>query len=186
MTASATFIDGVNELRDALESDDAFETWYGRTAPRVRGYLATRCGDDPTIADELLQETIITAIDRRATFDGRSDVVAWLCGIARHKLADHFRRLERDERRRMRLEIREIELDRSGAPPSLDDRTAIAEAMRSLPAAQRAVLIFAVLDDRPIGEVARLLHRSTSATESLLHRARTGFKRAYRGEALDD
>jgi len=186
MTASATVIEGLNELRDALASDDAFEAWYGRTAPRVRAYLHTRCGDDAVLAEELLQETVIAAIDRRSRFDGRSDVVAWMCGIARHKLADHFRRLEREERRRIQLEIREIEFERTDRGVELDERTAIVDAIASLPAAQRAVLIFAVLDDRPIAEVARLIGRSRSATESLLHRARVAFKTAYRGEALDD
>ena len=179
-------MDGVNELRNALASDDAFEAWYGRTAPRVRAYLLTRCGDDAVLADELLQETVIAAIDRRSRFDGRSDVVAWMCGIARHKLADHFRRLEREERRRIQLQVQEIEFERSAREGGLEDRTAIVEAIAALPAAQRAVLTFAVLDDRPIVEVARLIGRSSSATESLLHRARAGFKRAYRGEAFDD
>ena len=45
MTASATFLEGVNELRESLESDDAFAAWYGRTAPRVRAYLITRAVD---------------------------------------------------------------------------------------------------------------------------------------------
>lgn len=187
MTASTTFLEGVDEFRAALASNEAFEAWYRRTSPRVFAYLLSRCGNDPGLADELLQETLIAAIDQRARYDGRSDTVAWLCGIARHKLADHFRRLERDERRRMQLEIHEIEVERPAmTAPDLDDRAAITEALRSLPAAQQAVLVFAVLDDRPIAEVARLMHRSGSATQSLLHRARTAFRRAYRGEALDD
>jgi RNA polymerase sigma-70 factor (ECF subfamily) len=187
MTASATYLEGIDQFRAALESDVAFEAWYRRTSPRVYAYLLTRCGNDPTLADDLLQQTLIAAIDHRARYDGRSDVVAWLCGIARHKLADHFRRLERDDRRRMQLEIHEIVAEVSvDARPDLDERTAIGEALRSLPAAQQAVLVFAVLDDRPIAEVARLMRRSTSATQSLLHRARIAFRRAYRGEDLDD
>jgi RNA polymerase sigma-70 factor, ECF subfamily len=181
MTASATFLEGVDEFRAALASNEAFDAWYRRTSPRVFAYLLSRCGNDPALADELLQETLVSAIDQRARYDGRSDVVAWLCGIARHKLADHYRRLERDERRRIQLEIQQIDVERPLATArGLDDRAAIAEALASLPAAQKAVLVFAVLDDRPVPEVARLMHRSTSATQSLLHRARTSFRR-YRG-----
>ena len=184
MTASATFIDGVDEFREALATDDAFEAWYRRTGPRVYAYLLTRCGNDRALADELLQETLIAAIDQRARYDGRADVVAWLCGIARHKLADHFRRLERDERRRIHVEVERLDIDRPHDDPHLDDAAAIGEALRALPAAHRAVLTFAVLDDRPIAEVARLMGRSPLATQSLLHRARTSFKRAYLGEAV--
>ena len=187
MTASATIAEGVDQLRAALASDDAFESWYGATVPRVYAYLLGRCGNDPILAEELAQQTVIAAIDQRARYDGHSDLVAWLCGIARHKLADHFRRLEREERRRIRLKVQQIEMHpMHEATPALDERAAIAEAIRSLPAAQQAVLALAVIDDLPLIEVARLMGKSTLATQSLLHRARQGFKRAYRGEAFDD
>ena len=186
MTERAAVADGVDELHVALATDDAFDAWYRRTLPRVYSYLLSRCGNDPTLAEELTQQTFIAAVDLRARYDGRSDTVTWLCGIARHKLADHFRRVERDERRRMRLEVREIQLAEAAHEPDLDDRAAIEDALRSLPAAQQAVLVFVVLDDLPVAEAARLMGRSASATQSLLHRARDGFRRAYRGNLADD
>lgn len=187
MTERAAVADGVNELRVALATDGAFDSWYRRTLPRVYSYLLSRCGNDPTLAEELTQETFIAAVDRRSRYDGRSDTVTWLCGIARHKLADHFRMVEREERRRMRLEVREIQFgDKAAHEPGFDDRPAIADALRSLPAAQRAVLVFVVLDDLPVAEAARLMGRSAAATQSLLHRARDGFRQAYRGDLADD
>src|SRR4029078_8898009 len=101
MTARTGSAEAVNQLQLALASDAAFEAWYRRTLPRVYAYVLSRCGNDVSLAEELGQRTFAAAIHRRATFDGRSDVVTWLCGIARHKLADHFRAVERDERRRM-------------------------------------------------------------------------------------
>ncbi len=187
MTARTTIADAPDELQTALASDGAFETWYRRTLPRVYSYLLSRCGHDAVLAEELAQLTFIAAVDQRSRYDGRSDTVTWLCGIARHKLADHFRAIEREERRRMRLEVRQIQLDASATPDrELDDRAAIAEAIRSLPASQRAVLTFVVLDDLSVAEAARLMRKSTSATQSLLHRARDGFRRAYDAEATDD
>ncbi len=110
MTERIAVARGVDELQVALATDGAFEAWYRRTLPRVYSYLLSRCGNDPALAEELTQQTFIAAIDRRSRFDGRSDTVTWLCGIARHKLADHFRLVEREERRRMRLQVREIQL----------------------------------------------------------------------------
>ena len=68
----------------------------------------------------------------------------------------------------------------------IDDRAAIADAIRSLPASQQAVLTFVVLDDLSVAEAARLMGKSAAATQSLLHRARDGFRRAYDAEATDD
>jgi RNA polymerase sigma-70 factor, ECF subfamily len=183
VSAGTRFVAGVNELQLALADDAAFAAWYRRTLPRVYGYLLGRCGNDAALAEELSQQTFVAAINQCSRFDGRSDVVTWLCGIARHKLADHFRAIDREERRRMQLEVRWIETE-GGAErhPAPDDRAAIAEALRSLPAAQQAVLVFVVLDGLPVAEAARLLGRSTPATHSLLHRAREAFRRAYGGE----
>ena len=182
MTARTIASDGVDELQKALADDAGFEAWYRRSVPRVYSYLMSRGGGDVALAEDLTQQTFVAAIDQRSRFDGRSDTITWLCGIARHKLADHFRAIERDERRQMRLEVRQIRLDEAAVDaPGLDDRTAIADALRSLPAAQRAVLAFVVLDDLPVAEAARLMGKSVSATQSLLHRARSNFGRAYKG-----
>jgi RNA polymerase sigma-70 factor (ECF subfamily) len=187
MTARTMASDGVDELQKALADDAGFESWYRRSLPRVYSYLVSRGGGDVALAEELTQQTFIAAIDQRSRYDGRSDTITWLCGIARHKLADHFRGIERDERRRMRMEVRQIEMgEGSQARLGLEDRSMIAEILRSLPASQRAVLVFVVLDDLPVAEAARLLGKSRAATESLLFRARDSFRRAYDAESRDD
>ncbi|MEA2549074.1 MAG: polymerase sigma-70 factor, subfamily [Chloroflexota bacterium] len=187
MTARTRAIEGINELQAALADDHAFEAWYRRTLPRVYAYLLSRCGHDVALAEELSQQTFVAAIAQSARFDGRSEVVTWLCGIARHKLADHFRAIEREERRQMRLEVRQIDVGQGAVDaPGLDDRADIADALRSLPAAQRAVLVFVVLDGLPAAEAGRLMGRSAAATQSLLHRARESFRRAYGGELGHD
>jgi RNA polymerase sigma-70 factor (ECF subfamily) len=171
-----------NELQLALVDDAAFESWYHRTLPSVFSYLISRSGGDVALAEELTQQTFVAAVAQRSRYDGRSTTVTWLCGIARHKLADHFRALEREERRRMRLEVREIEMAAVTADePMPDERLLIAEALRSLPAGQRAVLALVVLDDLPVAEAGRLLGKSHGATQSLLSRARENFRRAYGG-----
>jgi RNA polymerase sigma-70 factor (ECF subfamily) len=85
------------------------------------------------------------------------------------------------------MEVRQIQIDEDkGTELGLEDRSMIAEILRSLPATQRAVLVFVVLDDLPVAEAARLLGRSRGATESLLFRARDSFRRAYGAENRDD
>jgi RNA polymerase sigma-70 factor (ECF subfamily) len=139
------------------------------------------------LAEDLTQQTFTAAIDRRSRYDGRADTVTWLCGIARHKLADHFRAIERDERRQRRMEVRQIQLDEGRRSElAIEDRSVIAEVLRSLPASQRAVLVFVVLDDLPVAVAARLMGKSRGATESLLFRARDSFRRAYGTESRDD
>ena len=186
MSIRATVALDANELQQALADDDAFASWYRRSVPRVYSYLMSRCGDRD-LAEELTQQTFIAAVEGRWGFDGRSDGVTWLCGIARHKLADHFRAQERAERRGMRMQVAQIELEREAPTgPEIEDRALIAEAFRSLPPSQRAMLAFVAQDGLSVAEAGRLLGRSPRAATSLLNRARESFRKAYRGEVSDD
>ena len=63
----------------------------------------------------------------------------------------------------------------------MGEREAISRAMATLPALQRAVLIFTALDGLTVREAAVLIDRSEPATESLLHRARAGLPRGLWG-----
>src|SRR5262245_11486853 len=81
---------GATEIARAFATDEDFARWYDRTMPRVFSYLVSRTSDGG-LAEELTQQTFVAAVEQRWRFDGRADGVTWLCAIARHKLADHFR-----------------------------------------------------------------------------------------------
>jgi RNA polymerase sigma-70 factor (ECF subfamily) len=182
MTARTRVAGTVDDLQEALADDAAFERWYRAALPRLFGYLMARTGGDVELSEELTQQTFIAAIDQRARFDRRSDSATWLCGIAQHKLADHFRRRGRDDRRRMRMEVHEIEQAAGPDASRLDlgEREQIGQALAALPLAQRAILTFVALDDLSVAEAGRLLGKSPLAAQSLLHRARETFRLAYR------
>jgi RNA polymerase sigma-70 factor (ECF subfamily) len=180
MTADALADTSPDDIRVALADQEAFRRWYERHVSAVYGYLASRCLGDEDLVQELTQQTFVAAIQARRSFDGRSEVTTWLCGIARHKLADHFRRQEREERRRFRATVNNLHATSDGRSwRESEERILIAEAMQQLPANQRAVLTFVAIDDLPVAEAARLLGKSFGATQSLLARAREGFRRVY-------
>jgi RNA polymerase sigma-70 factor (ECF subfamily) len=181
MTATTSGARAVDDLRAAFRDEPAFRAWYGRALPRVYSFIAARCGGPGALAEELTQQTFVEAVRHVHRYDGRADVITWLCAIARHKLADHYRRLEREERRR-RPTVAEIDPGAGDtALAALQERDAIERALRCLPAAQRAALLFHHLDGMSVGEVASEMGRSGSAVESLLARARENFRRCYEG-----
>lgn len=174
-TASAGTLDA---LSDVFASEVEFDAWYAQVLPRVYGYVYSRCGHDPDLAEELTQETFVDAIRHRRGFTGRSDPVTWLCAIARHRLADHYRRLDRQERRQARL-VREIDVRGADELERSEERDRIDQVLRGLPALQRAVLVLTTLDGLTVRQTAALVGKSERATESLLARARAGFRDAY-------
>jgi RNA polymerase sigma-70 factor (ECF subfamily) len=171
--ASAGVLDAI------FASEGAFDAWYAGVLPRVYGYLFSRCGHDPDLAEELTQRTFVDAVRSWTSFAGRSDPFTWLCSIARHKLADHYRHLDTEERRHLRL-VAQVRSDGDCGPAEdLAEREIVLRALNHLPSLQRAVLVFVALDGLTVREAAGLLDRSESATESLLHRARLAFRQAY-------
>ncbi|MEP6812458.1 MAG: RNA polymerase sigma factor [Actinomycetota bacterium] len=154
---------------------DSFRRFYEDALPRVYGYLLQRCGGSAAVAEDLTQETFLAAVTELKKGRPVDAPVAWIYGIARHKLLDHYRRQERLERRRLREPAAEP------APPHEADDRALA-ALAAVPATQRIALVLRHVDGLSVPEVAAALGRSIEAVESLLARGRVGFKRAY-GEA---
>lgn len=50
---------------------------------------------DPAAAEDVVQETLLAALEGAARFQGDAAVGTWLTGILKHKILDHFRRARR-------------------------------------------------------------------------------------------
>ena len=68
-----------------------------RSLPAVYDYLLHRCGGR-ALAEDLTSETVLATVDH--VRNGHIDTIeiGYLIGIARHKLVDHWRRREREQR----------------------------------------------------------------------------------------
>jgi RNA polymerase sigma-70 factor (ECF subfamily) len=51
---------------------------------------------DPVRAEDVVQETLLAAVENRAGFSGRAQLRTWLTGILKHKIVDVFRRQSRE------------------------------------------------------------------------------------------
>lgn len=164
-----------------VEEPAAFRSWYDTALPKVYGFVLARCGGDTNLAVELTQDAFVAAVRSRASFTGESDAVTWVCGIARHRVADHFRREARERRRRLRvIEGGLDDGDDHNPMDDLDERDAVAGALARLPRDQAVVLAMHYLDGLPVRDIARDLGRSAKSIESLLVRGRDGFRQVYR------
>jgi len=180
MTPSTSSGGGTQSFEELVASPARFRLWYDDALPRVYRYLLARCGDQ-SLAEEATQEAFVEAVRSRRKFAGRSDPVTWICAIGRNRLADHVRRDHRDASRHLRLVGSYSEHEGSAWRES-DVREDVERALNALSREQRLALMLRYLDDLHVREISALLHKSESATESLLSRARESFRRAYEGE----
>jgi RNA polymerase sigma-70 factor, ECF subfamily len=156
---------------------------YRTALPHVYGYLLPRCGS-VAVAEDLTAETFTAAVAAVRQGQVRELTVAWLVGVARHKLVDHWRRLGREQRGLAALEAQGTD---AGDPwEELLDLDAAHAALRRLPEPQRLALMLRYLDGLPVAEVAGQLGRTVHGTETLLVRARAALRRVYAEEERDE
>jgi RNA polymerase sigma-70 factor, ECF subfamily len=169
---------GFSASRASVDIAELYQQHIGR----VYSYIIRRCGDR-AVAEELTSETFVAAVAGLKRIPPRSADANWLLGIARNKLVDHWRRLEREERSLTRVPG-PVPLDRSPLDTLEPDRAE--SALVTLPTAYRLVLTLRYLDAMSVPEMAEMLGRTIHATESTLARARRALRHAYEKGRVDD
>ena len=146
---------------------------YDDALPAVYGYLLRRCSDR-RVAEDLTSETFLAAMDTVRRDDDARPSTPWLIGVARHKLADHWRSMQRTPE-----PVDEL-------PESVDDewdmhldRMLAHYTLARLSPTHRAALTLRYVDDLTVGDCATVLDRTVGATEALLTRAKRAFRAAY-------
>lgn len=147
----ATCVQAVAERRDR----DAFRAIFGAYAPKLKAFLA-RGGLDDAIAEELVQDVMLTVWRRAQTFDPRQGTfAAWLFTIARNRRIDHFRRAPRsfgDDPDPMLLP--EPSISAEGLVEIQQSHTSVRDAMEALPPEQLQVLRMAFFEHKSHSEIA--------------------------------
>ena len=141
----------VAERRDR----EACRAVFGHYAPKLKAFLA-RGGLDEAIAEELVQDVMLTVWRRAETFDpGQGTFAAWLFTIARNRRIDYFRRAAKslgDDPDPMLLP--EPEPSAEGLVEIQQNNTFVRAAMEQLPAEQIEVLRMAFFEQKSHSVIA--------------------------------
>ena len=153
---------------------------YDHAVVEVYAYLRARCGHR-ALAEDLTADTFLAAVGQVER--GRVDevTVAWLIGIARHKLLDEWRRAARRPRSEPfdDADAAELSVDGDEVWDAIIDRHLVGDVMDALGPHHRSALTLRYFDGLPVPAVAAHLGRTVEATETLLVRARRRFRTVY-------
>ena len=161
----------------ALSADELAEL-YDRHAEAILAFLVRRTWD-PEVAVDILAETFAVALEGRHRFRGRGREAAgkaWLYGIARHELADHFRRDGAQRRALARLGIErrpltDVEYERiEELAGSCELRDRVAEELDALPVDQREAVRLRVVEEQGYQALARTLDISQDTARARVSR----------------
>jgi RNA polymerase sigma-70 factor (ECF subfamily) len=178
-------------VRDALLAGDreAAERFFERHLGSLYEFVHYRVGGNRAVAEDLVQDTFLTALERMGAFDGRSNIHAWLCGIAKNKIRAHRRRnrpvLIEDVLEAADPEIEAIllALDTQPLPDEVLEREETKElvgaTLSSLPPDYREALVQKYVEELSTADIAARSGKHEKAAESTLHRARLAFGRVF-------
>lgn len=141
---------------------------------KFKNFLVKRLGE-AALAEDVLQESLVKAMESPAKTLERESVLAWFYTILRNAVSDHFRRKTSAEKALRRMSPAETVLEG-------DFKAGICECMRSiLPALQRnyAELLQRIdFEEKNPAEVAESLGIERGNLDVRLFRARKAFKKA--------
>lgn len=157
-------------------SASAFSRLVERHQQPLRAFLRRASGDWAQ-ADDLAQETFITAWDKLDSLEDGASVRAWLCGIGYRK---HLTDRRSKARSRARDQGYEAERARSVGPAG-EDKLILEQAMATLTDEQRACVALCLAADFSHAEAALALDLPLGTVKSHVTRGRARLLEALGG-----
>jgi RNA polymerase sigma-70 factor (ECF subfamily) len=162
---------------------------YRYALPRVRNHHT---------AEDLVQETLVTAVRKFDGFEGRAALGTWLTGILRHKILDHLRHLQRHpespaseladsadsdptaelftENGAWRFEpnagLEMLDTDPGKLAERAEIRAAVRHCLDRLPGNLRRVFVLREVEDCPTDEICAAAGVTRGSLAVFMHRAR--------------
>ena len=162
------------------------ETWLRDHGNLLFSYALARVGGDSAVAEDLVQETLLAAIQGYARFKQEAKLETWLVGILRRKLVDHFRK---SYRRNKEIAVAEFFSPKGhvkdiakwqGDPRKLYENqefwTVFDGCLSKLSAPLAEAFVICVMDHVDTKEACSLLDITPTNLSVRLHRARLGLR----------
>ena len=152
---------------ETLMGNEAFAGFYSRSARPLWAYLA-RVSADPTLADDLMQESFVRFLCAARPDDGEVAARRYLFRIATNLLRDHWRR----PRQASIEEIPEEFFATVSTAAQSDSRIVLGPALARLTLRDRQLLWLAYAEGYSHHEIAEVTGLASASIRLLLFRAR--------------
>lgn len=162
-------------------NSEAFAAFYERSARPLWAYLA-RVSGNPTLADDMLQESYVRFLCADAPTDGEVSARRYLFRIATNLLRDYWRRPRPEP-------IDDLPGDLFASPghgAQVEAQTLLGPALKSLAPRERQILWLAYAEGYSHREIAEVTGLASPGVRVALFRARRRVARLLRAQAAGD
>ena len=165
---------------------EAFEQLYRRHFRRVYA-LCLRMLGDPTLAEDLTQETFVNLFNKIGSFRGESAFTTWLHRMTVNQVLMFFRKASTRQELTTDEGETPVQIVRGTEDPNampVVDRIALQRAIRQLPPGYRTVFVLHDVEGYDHDEIARILEVSEGTSKSQLHKARLKLRTLLRQQSV--
>ena len=154
---------------------------------RMIGTVIWRASGDPTVVEDLTQETFLRAFKALRYFDARARLSTWIYTIAHNVAIDHLRRTpgarleslvwrtDEDDEVRQR-EVESTVPDPEAQLSSAESERLVRDALAALPIKYRVPLVYAAIDGLDYPAIARMLGVPLGTVKTLIFRGKRMLK----------
>ncbi len=155
------------------EGNDAYRKAIAALTPQLRGF-ARFLTQDASRADDLVQDTLLRALEHRESWRPGTDLRAWLFRILRNAFLDQARRRGIERRVLGGLDKREAQ---PAPQPGTSELLELWRAVAELPPAQREALLLVAALEFSMAEAASLTGTAEGTLKARVSRARAALAR---------
>lgn len=165
--------------------EEAFAEFFEASFGPLFRFAMPRVGGDVSVAEEIVQTTLVRAVRKLSTYRGEAALLTWLTTICRRKIATHY---EKQSRVPPMIDLSEdlpeirAALESMGAESEQQRREVsrlVQVVLDRLPSRYGDALEWKYIDGLSVAEIATRLGIAAKAAESVLTRARNAFREAF-------
>jgi RNA polymerase sigma-70 factor (ECF subfamily) len=169
-------------------NEKMFNHFFEMYFPRLYRFTIVRVDGDKELSQEIVQDTLISALKSIKQYRGEAPLFSWLCQINRNQINGYFRKNKLDKITNHitdNPDIQEVFDNIKDITSQNPDnryendrlRDVITSTLDNLPNGYGDVLEWKYIDKLSINEIAEKLNTSATSIQSKLARAREAFKK---------
>ena len=167
----------LNVSRLKQESPIDFSDIYREYKHKIYTFLVLKSNGNAQLAEEVLSDTIYSALLSAPKLFDNKKTFSWLLQIAKRRFYDYLRKQYR-EKKIINKEINQCMNDYSADEPDENDKIFMLNtAMEFLKPKYKLIIKLKYLENKSQKEIAGILNISRLSAESLIHRARESLKK---------
>lgn len=149
----------------------SYHRFLSDLTPLLRGYFRRRISHSMADVEDLTQEVLMALHRRRESYDPSFPVTAWVYGIARYKLIDLYRSMQREPEWVDWTECEAFPASSMAlAPDGTEAQTDVLALLAELPGGQREAIRLVKLEGWSVLEASQMTGQSEAAVKVNIHR----------------